>query len=129
MIKFTCTGHENVLAEHMTTLEFTRDNYLTEEGDCIVGINSDFDHETLMNFVQEHSKAKVTIQVDNIAEEIIGEINKEFKSEHEIVLRLGMYKSDRTLLVNCDKAAKHLSRDLIDALKKGKKMQVTIVKS
>ena len=33
-------GHPNVLATHPRTIEITKDNYLTKEGNCIVGINA-----------------------------------------------------------------------------------------
>ena len=34
------TGHEQVLSLHEKTLEITKDNSLTPQGDCIVGVNS-----------------------------------------------------------------------------------------
>ena len=40
---FTCYGHENITAKHKTTLEFTKDKDLSLKGDCIVGVNADFD--------------------------------------------------------------------------------------
>jgi hypothetical protein len=33
-------GHPNVLGLHKRTIEITKDDYLTERGDCIIGINS-----------------------------------------------------------------------------------------
>ncbi|MGB9674949.1 MAG: DUF371 domain-containing protein, partial [Nanopusillaceae archaeon] len=33
-------GHKLVKATHKSTLEITKDNFLTERGDCIIGINS-----------------------------------------------------------------------------------------
>ncbi len=125
---FTCTGHESISAEHGTTLEFTKDLFLTEYGDCIIGINADFKHEELMDFVEENDKAKIILEIDGLKEEITGQVNKEFKDEHEVVLRTGKYISDRTLLTYCDKAAKDLNRELITKLKEGKKMKVTVSK-
>ena len=34
------TGHENVTAEHTSTLEFTSDDWLTPAGDCILGVEA-----------------------------------------------------------------------------------------
>jgi hypothetical protein len=31
-------GHENILATHKTTLEFTKDKRLSKKGDCIVAV-------------------------------------------------------------------------------------------
>ncbi|MBI4918901.1 DUF371 domain-containing protein [archaeon] len=126
-MQFTCTGHTNITAEHSTTIEVTKDNSLTEYGDCIIGVNADFNHEELMSFVEKTDRAKIIFELEELKEEITGQINKEFKDEHEIVLRTGKYISDRTLLTHCDKAAKDLSRDLIDKLKQGKKMKVNLI--
>ena len=38
--KFYAYSHANVIGSHKTTIEITKDNYLTKKGDCIVGINS-----------------------------------------------------------------------------------------
>lgn len=123
---FTCKGHSNILGTHKTTIEFTKDNYLTKKGNCIIGINAIFDYDKLISFVKKNDKAKIIIEVDNLKEEIIGRINKKFNHSKEIVLRLGSFTSTRTLLINCNKAAKHLNRDLISKLKKGKKMKVIL---
>jgi hypothetical protein len=40
-MELTALGHKNVLATHKTTLEFTKDDYLTKKGDCILAINLD----------------------------------------------------------------------------------------
>ena len=34
------TGHKEVLSLHEKTLEITKDDSLTSQGDCIVGVNS-----------------------------------------------------------------------------------------
>jgi len=34
-------GHENVTAEHVSTLEFTSDDFLTPAGDCILAVEAD----------------------------------------------------------------------------------------
>ena len=34
-------GHPNVKALHKTTLEITKDHYLTPRGDCIIGVKAD----------------------------------------------------------------------------------------
>ncbi len=39
---FTAWGHENITANHKRTLEFTKDNELSLEGDCILGVSANF---------------------------------------------------------------------------------------
>ena len=41
--KFNAYGHPNILGTHKTTFEFTKDNELTLNGDCIVGVKADFE--------------------------------------------------------------------------------------
>ena len=125
-MKFNCTGHENILATHKSTIEFTKDNFLTKNGDCIIGINANFSYGELMKFVKNNKKAKLIIEIEGLVEEIIGEINKEFNHKNEIVLRLGSFVSNRTLLINCNKAAKHINREIIKKLKQRKNMNVII---
>ena len=38
--KITAFGHPNIVANHKTTLEFTKEKHLSPKGDCIVGINA-----------------------------------------------------------------------------------------
>ena len=67
---FSCYGHENIIAKHKTTLEFTKDSELSSEGDCIVGVKADFSLEEVKKFIKTISNnRKITI--------IIGIINSE----------------------------------------------------
>ncbi len=123
---FTCSGHKNILATHKTTLEFTKDNYLTKKGDCIVGVNADFDLVKLKEFLQ-YKTINITIKVDDLEETIVCDVNKSFNSDKEIVIRLGTHQSDRTLGTDADKAAIHLDRKLIERIKnQNKKLKITI---
>ena len=49
---FHAFGHKNLLGTHKNTLEFTKDKNLTLKGDCIVGVNADFDAGELKNFIK-----------------------------------------------------------------------------
>ncbi len=124
--RFTCTGHENILATHKTTLEFTKENFLTEKGDCIVGINAKFDLDKIKEFLKCKT-IKITINVEGLIEIITCNINKNFNNNKEIVIRLGDHNGDRTLGTNSDKAAIHLSRNLIEKIKsENSKLFITI---
>ncbi len=123
---FTCTGHQNILATHKTTLEFTKDNFLTKKGDCIVGINADFDLEKIKEFLK-FDKIKIIIKVDDLEETITCTPNKDFDDDKEIVIRLGEHNSKRTLGIGADKAAVHLNRELVEKIKtKQQKLEITI---
>ncbi|HIP75502.1 MAG TPA: DUF371 domain-containing protein, partial [Thermococcus paralvinellae] len=36
-----CYGHENIKATHKSTLEITKEDFLTPRGDCIICIKAD----------------------------------------------------------------------------------------
>lgn len=123
---FRAYGHPNIKASHKNTLEFTKEEYLSPEGDCIVGVKADFDKEKLKAFAKKHKNVKITIKTGGLSETIIAKINPDFDDDKEIVIRLGEHASQRTFAVRADKAAKHLNRELIKALQMGSPMEVDI---
>ena len=133
---FACCGHENITANHRTTLEFTKDHELSLEGDCIVGVKADFSFDSLKKFINktpnQHKKITITIKtiknnnnkIKNedkikkvIEEKIIAEINPGFNSNKEIVIRKTNFLSERTFAIKADKSSSELNRNLIDFLK------------
>ena len=116
-IAFTCKGHKNVLAEHKNTFEFTKDDELTENGDCILGVSCDFNPKELQKFAKNHSFFTLSIGCSGEKDLIFAETNKNFKDSHEIVIRLGGFISDRTFGINADKSAKMLNRKLVEKMK------------
>jgi hypothetical protein len=117
-------GHENVLATHSSTVEFTRDFELSKNGDCIVAVSLD---RTLAEFSQEfksiltspRSKLIVKIQTDKVSDVIraFGSPLLSLSSTMEIVIRKSDFVSDRTVGVRANKAAVDLSRELVEKLK------------
>ena len=127
MISFNAYGHQNVKAEHKNTIEFTKEKELTPQGDCILGINSDFNREKIAEFIKGKEKITVKLQVDDISEEFECIPNPKFTSKTEMVFRLGEFASERTLGLRSTKAAKHLKREIAEKMKQpGKKMIVKI---
>ncbi len=124
---FRAFGHPNIKASHKNTIEFTKDDYLTPEGDCIVGIKADFDAEKLTAFAKKHKLVRITIKTGGLTETIIAKTNPDFNDEKELVIRLGEHASPRTFAVRADKAAKHLNRELIKALQMGSPLEVQIL--
>jgi len=117
-MKFIAYGHSNILATHKTTLEFTKDKELSKKGTCIIGVNSDFNLDEIRKLNKDN--IKIIIKVDDLIDKINCTLNKEFNSEHEIVIRLSEFKSDRTLGIKADKAAIHINRKIIEKLKSTK---------
>lgn len=114
---FTARGHKNILATHKTTLEFTKDCSLSKKGDCIVGVCADFEPEKVKAFALSGKKVDVVLEVDGVKERISGVLNPSFNSTDEIVIRMGSFASDRTLVLRADKSSKYLSRSFASLLK------------
>lgn len=122
---FSCYGHENIKASHPTTLEFTKDTHLTPTGDCIVGIDSDFDLQTLKKL---KGRIMIRLKVDDIEDTLEADINDDFSDEKEIVIRKTDFISRRTLAINATRSSKELNRKMIKKLKDPKqKLEVEIV--
>jgi len=124
---FTCYGHDNITGRHKTTLEFTKDMEMGLKGDCIVGIKADFQLNKIKQFIKTiNNNKKITIIIETvddnsknkIVERINAEINPNFNSDKDIVIRRSNFIDERTFAVMSDKAACELSKVLVDFLKK-----------
>ena len=131
--EFFAFGHENILATHNKTLEFIKDENLTLRGDCIVGVNSDFDKKELTHFIKKAIGKKIKILIDTIPEnkklheEITADLNQDFSDPHELVVRQSSFISERTFAINSSKSSLELNRELIGFLKNCKnKIKITI---
>ena len=131
---FYCYGHKNVLCKHLSTLEFTTDDFLTLKGDCILGIRSTMSlislPEKLKKIIRtDTTKIIVKIEVDNLIEEVVGygSSKLELSDKHAIVIRKSSYTCSRTLMIGANKAAIDISRNIVHKMKNpNSKMKVTI---
>ena len=117
-------GHENVQATHHATIEFTKDDELSLNGDCILVVCidrglADLSHDFKSALKRPKSKLTVLIEAGEVYDEIhaIGSPYLVFTHRMEMVLRKSGFVSDRTLAVHADKAAKDISRELVEKLK------------
>ena len=62
--KFHAYGHKNILGTHKATLEFTKDEEVSLKGDCIVGVNADFELKDLKEFIKGRESKKVSITIE-----------------------------------------------------------------
>ena len=127
-------GHESMQATHKTTFEFTKDPHLTKKGDCIVTVTADKALADLTPEFKEklrkpNAKLTITIEADNITEQVNADGSPQLILTHAIdmVIRKSDYVDNRTLAVHADKAARDLSRDLVEKLKNPKqKVKITL---
>jgi hypothetical protein len=127
------TGHENVRATHASTWEVTTDDFLTPAGDCILAIEADSAPSDVPRaFVDACRDADATItarfEAAGHADVVTGtgHPDLEFTNERGFVGRTSDYVDDRTVMVNADKAAADLDRDLVAALAEGARLTLTM---
>jgi uncharacterized protein len=115
-------------------VEFTKDNHLSTNGDCILVVSADKGLADLSPAFKEtlrkpHAKLTIKIEVGDLTEEIHAQGSTHLPLTHsqEMVVRKSDHASDRTLGIHADKAAKDLSRELVEKLKNPKqKAKITL---
>ncbi len=120
----TAHGHANVSATHPTTLQFTKDDCLSKKGDCIIAVSADktmrdLDPALKEGLRHERSRISILIEVGGTVETVHAQGSSRLTLSHltDIVIRKGSYVCDRTLAIHADKAARDLSRTLVNRLK------------
>jgi hypothetical protein len=126
-------GHENVTAEHASTLEVTSDDYLTPAGDCILAVEADrvpaeFDDAFVAACRDESATITATVAAGDHVQCVVGrgDPRLSFDSERSHVVRTSDYVDDRTVLVGADAAAAGVDRDLVAALAAGAQVTFTL---
>jgi len=116
-------GHANVAGTHASTFEVTTDDYLTPGGDCILGVAADaapasFPPEFVSVCRDADATITATVEAGGRTDRVTGRGDPEltFDSERSLVGRTSTYVDDRTVLVEADRAAADLDRDLVAAL-------------
>ncbi|MDP2749481.1 MAG: DUF371 domain-containing protein [Nanoarchaeota archaeon] len=116
---FTVKGHENILGTHDATLEFTKDTELTKRGNCIIGVDADFDSSSIQDFIKTNKKRKILVEISSGKEQdsFVCFINSSFKSNSQLVFRKSDFISERTFGINAAKSSLELDRKLMESIK------------
>jgi len=116
-------GHENIQSTNRTTFEITKETFLTKRGDCIVAVGStkgavDLSPEFKEAARSEDSRIRITIEANDQVEVINawGSPRLSFTHLTDSVVRKSEYVCGRTLAIRADKAAKDLSKKLVEKL-------------
>lgn len=133
IFKLKTKGHKNVSSNHKSTFEITKDSEIGPTADCIIGVGLDqsmldFPDEFKSKIADSNTKITVILDTENGHDEIVGWGHEDLTLTHptDIVIRKSDYTCSRTLMINADKAARDLDLNLVDDLKNGKTMEVTI---
>jgi hypothetical protein len=128
-----CRGHPLVLGTHPTTFEVTCEEHLTENGNCIIGVGADKGCAGLSREFKEclaHDDAVlVTRLLAGGVEAVIrsrGAASLLLNHPTDMVWRRSTFTCGRTIGICSDRVAVTLPRALIDALKSGAEMTVTL---
>lgn len=125
-------GHPLIKAMHRSTLEITKDNYLTERGDCIIGIRASHSCSDLpidlKRYLLNGGRIEVIFRIGNLKDKLIayGDKNLILKDDRSIVIRKSNFIDARTLAIRSNKAAKDINREIIKRLVKGEKLEIII---
>ena len=126
-------GHKNIKSTHDTTIEITTENFVTPTGDCIIGISANKGLADLRDDIKEKirsgAKMRIRFNAGGVIEEVKGKGHKklDLTSNECMIIRKSDFTCPRTLMIKADKAAKDLSRDMIELLKMGQDMEVRII--
>ena len=119
---------------HKTTLEFTKDQYVSKKADCIVAVVadkalSDLSAEFKEKLRNTHAELAIIIEAGDIFEQVNAQGSPQLILAHptDMVIRKSAYVCSRTLAVRADTAACDLSRDFVEKLKNQKqKVKITL---
>jgi len=128
-----CRGHPLVLGNHPTTFEVTREDYLTNHGNCIIGVAADKGCEGLsaeFRSVLCHDDAILYTRLtcDGITADVRSRGSARFALDHptDIVWRRSSFVCGRTIGILSDHVAASLPAELIAKLILGKEMTITL---
>jgi len=122
----TAKGHPLIQCTHTTTIELTKDTYLTKNGTCILGIEASkacYDLNPLLKKkITEEEKITVIIKVGDATDSFYGFGDKRltFLDKKDIVFRKSDFVCDRTILIKCSKSSNELERNIIKNLTNSK---------
>ena len=111
-IEIPFSGHKNILSLHQKTIEITKDEELTSNGDCIVGVSANIscvDLPEKMKKKIQNPKTKITfsIRAENKKFTVQGNGSEKLSLKHtkDIVLRKSGFTCSRTCLLYTSDAA------------------------
>ena len=126
-IEIPFQGHKNILSLHQKTLEITKDDELTSNGDCIVGVSANISCVDLPEKIKKkirNPKTKITFSIKAGNKKFIiqgnGSEKLSLKHTKDIVLRKSAFTCSRTIAINCDNASSDIPRDFVKILQNPK---------
>ena len=128
-------GHPRILATHRTTFEITKDEQLTERGNCIVAVKStkaakDLSQEFKRLARNDSARITVVLDVDGRREISIGRGTRQFSFTHpsDLVVRKSGFVCGRTLMTHSNRSAADFSRSFVERLRDhDRRIKITLI--
>jgi len=128
-----CRGHPRVLGSHLTTFEVTREEHLTENGNCIIGITADKGCSELSSvfkrvIVHDDAVLVTRLSCGGVTAEVKSRGSSLFTLDHptDMVWRRSSFVCGRTIGILSDHVAATLPKTLMANLVKGKEMIIIL---
>jgi len=127
-------GHENIRATHKTTLEVTKESTLTKRGDCVIAVGAtkgakDLSSEFKEAMKRQDAQITITIEANGIREVVKARGSPQLLFTHptDMVVRKSNYICGRTITIKANKAARDISRKLIEKIQNpDQKIKITL---
>lgn len=110
-------------ATHSSTFEVTLDSHISVRGDCIIGVNASHSAQDIASLLgavlkQVDTQVHTYLSVGELTDHVqgFGSPSLLLTSPTSLVWRTSDFIDERTIAIRCDKAAKDLSRQLIESL-------------
>lgn len=127
-------GHPNIIALHKSTLEITKDKFLSQRGDCIIGVNAnksinDFNENFKNILKKDDTIVIILLKANNIFDVIVGKgsSNLILSNKRSIVIRKSNFVDDRTAVILANKSAKDIDRRIISILREGGRLKAIFI--
>ncbi|ACP47239.1 Protein of unknown function DUF371 [Sulfolobus islandicus Y.N.15.51] len=134
--KIKIKGHYNIRGLHKTTLEITKDHYLTTRGDCIIGILANKGARDLSESFKKIARNDerfiyAVIRVKELFDIIHGRGSSKFtfENQNKIIFRKSTFIEGSTVMIRSDKASRDINREIINLLKTEVEGEVHILAS
>src|SRR5438445_1464788 len=116
-------GHPHVKASHPSSIEITRSESLSKEGEGVIGVkaNKACEHlsKELKNALKKAKRVEITFEVDGLIDKLtaFGSPALEMTHSESLVIRKDDFIDERTLAIMSDKSASELKKELIERLR------------
>jgi len=128
-----CRGHPLVIGNHPTTFEVTREDHVTKNGNCIIGISADKGCAGLSAafkrvLANDDAVLITRLSSGDVTFEVTSHGSLRFTLDHptDMVWRRSSFVCGRTVGILSDHVAATLPKALIANLVAGKEMTVTL---